>query len=72
MPVAGALSKLDTRRVLCLHSPAGQLAYVLSEEEAEDFAYLDTLTDSHWDRCTRLGRSERLAKLPIKGKKRGA
>jgi hypothetical protein len=70
MPVAGALEKLDERRVLCIHSPAGQVAYVLSAEEAEDFAYLETLDESHWDRCTRLGRSERLASLGVTGAKK--
>lgn len=64
MPVIGALTKLDKRRVLCIHSPAGRLAYVLSVDEAEDFKSLPTINESHWDKCTRAQRSDRLQKLP--------
>lgn len=65
MPVSGALSRLDKRRVLCIHHPVvGNVAYVLSEDEAEDFAWLgEPDKDSHWDRCTRAERSKRLAKI---------
>lgn len=65
MPVAGPLSSLkDGRAVICIHSPAGQLAWILSTEEADEtFAALPRLTDGHWDRSTRAQRSERLAML---------
>lgn len=64
MPVSANLAALDGRRTLCIHSPAGQLAYVLSAPEAVSFAYLREDATSHYDGCTWKKRSERLSKLP--------
>lgn len=65
MPVTGPLSSLkDGRAVLCIHSPAGQLAWIISTEEADEtFAALPRLAENHWDKATRAQRSERLAML---------
>ncbi len=65
MPVGGSLSSVsDGRAVICIHSPAGQLAWLVSTEEADQtFASLPRLTEAHWDKSTRADRSERLAAL---------
>ena len=63
MAVSGHLETLDERRVVCIHSPGGALAYVITRDEAEHFSDLPLLKVSHWDHCTRLQRSARLQKI---------
>jgi len=65
MPVSANLSSLaDGRAVICIHSPAGQLAWILSVEEADEtFPALPRITENHWDRSTRTERSARLSML---------
>lgn len=65
MPVAGHLSNLaDGRAVICIHSPAGQLAWIVSTEEADEtFAALPRIEENHWDKSTSAVRSERLAMI---------
>lgn len=65
MPVTSHLTPLSAGRVaLCIHSPAGLLCWIITEEEAVDeFPTLDRIGENHWDRSTRKIRSERLAQI---------
>lgn len=63
MPTARSLAPLDSRVVLCIHSPSGQLAYVISAEEAASFSHLERLEASHWDGTTQDQRTDRLVEL---------
>jgi hypothetical protein len=81
MPVTGALGTLNKRAVVCIHSPAGLLCWVVTKEEAEEyFGPMTHIDTNHWDKSTRVERSKRLAeltalpapKLPRKRAGRGA
>ncbi len=64
MPASGGLGTLNKRSVVCIHSPAGLLCWVVSAEEAEDyFKPMKRIDDNHWDSSTRAVRSKRLAEL---------
>jgi hypothetical protein len=64
MPVTGALGTLNKRSVVCIHSPAGLLCWVVTKEEAEEyFAPMTHIDENHWDKSTRVERSKRLAEL---------
>lgn len=63
MPAGGALGTLNTRWVVCIHTPA-LLCWVITHEEAEDyFSSMTRITENHWDKSTRVDRSERLSQL---------
>jgi hypothetical protein len=64
MPAAGGLKTLTTRGVVCIHSPAGLLCWVVTAEEADEyFGRMKRVDVNHWDHSTRADRSARLAKL---------
>jgi hypothetical protein len=69
MPVAANLKDLSERSVVCIHSPAGLLCWIITKEEAEDyFVATKRIDENHWDRSTRADRSARLAKLTAAAK----
>jgi hypothetical protein len=49
--------------VLCVHTPAGQLTWRLSDQDLEDFAHLPSNGLSHWDGATASQKDDRLAEL---------
>ena len=53
----------DWTRVLCLHTPAGQLHWRLSPEDQADFKGLRTLKQSDWDGARAKDKAERLETL---------
>lgn len=64
MPAAGGLKTLTTRGVVCIHSPAGLLCWIVTAEEADEyFGRMKRVDVNHWDHSTRADRSARLAKL---------
>jgi hypothetical protein len=64
MPVSGTLGTLTKRSVVCIHSPAGLLCWVITEEEADEyFKPMKRIAANHWDKSTRGQRSKRLAEL---------
>lgn len=65
MPASrGGLKTLTTRMVVCIHSPAGLLCWIVTEEEADTyFKPMARIDDNHWDLSTREDRSGRLAQL---------
>jgi hypothetical protein len=72
MPATGPLAALNTadaapeakRAVICIHSPAGLLCWVITKDEVDEyFASIPRVNESHWDKSTRATRSERLSAL---------
>lgn len=63
MPVQGNLAPLDERTVLCIHTPKGQLAWVLDRSEIEPFEGLERLSESHYDGARKTDRSDRIVEL---------
>jgi hypothetical protein len=64
MPASGGLKTLSTRAVVCIHSPAGLLCWVVTQEEVDDyFKPMKWIDSNHWDKSTRGERSRRLAEI---------
>ena len=52
------------RAVVCIHSPAGLLCWIVTKAEVDDyFSWMERIKPSHWDQSNRIERSKRLSEL---------
>ena len=57
-----SMTRLNWKWAVCVHLPAGQVAYTISDETADTlFAHLPRSADNHWDGHDRAERTLRLA-----------
>lgn len=52
-------------RVLCVHTPAGQLTWKLSDADREAFGHLQMASAPHYDGCGASAKLERLISLGV-------